>query len=138
MVRPGATIKKPRVKFLLVGRRTALTVCHAISIAMTVVLPPPCRTLAQLPSTKWRFRRPQSGNKWPDVVEGMMPPVLQQPCGFRADLPFIEIRQSAPDIHMAAQFADDGSRIVLLALRRRTNALVEKKMIADGQPLSVS
>jgi len=28
---------------------------------------------------------------------------------------------------MAAQFVDDGSRVVLLALRRKTNALVENK-----------
>ena len=41
MVRPGATTKKPRVKCLLPGRRTALIVCHAISMAMTVVLPAP-------------------------------------------------------------------------------------------------
>ena len=41
MVRPGAQIKKPRVKFLLVGLRTALMVCQAINMAMTVVLPAP-------------------------------------------------------------------------------------------------
>ncbi len=41
MVKPGAQIRKPRVKFLLVGRRTALMVCQAISMAMTVVLPAP-------------------------------------------------------------------------------------------------
>ncbi len=38
---PGVTIRKPRVNFLLVGRRTALIVCQAISIAITVVLPVP-------------------------------------------------------------------------------------------------
>ena len=38
---PGATTRKPRVKRLLVGCRTALTVCHAIIIAITVVLPAP-------------------------------------------------------------------------------------------------
>lgn len=41
MVRSGATIRKPRVNFLLCGRRTALTVCQAISMAMTMVLPAP-------------------------------------------------------------------------------------------------
>jgi hypothetical protein len=41
MVRPGATIKKPRVNLLLLGWRVAFTVCHAISMAMTVVLPAP-------------------------------------------------------------------------------------------------
>ena len=41
MVRPGATTRKPRVKCLLAGWRTALTVCQAINMAMTVVLPAP-------------------------------------------------------------------------------------------------
>ncbi len=38
---PGATIKNPRENCLLFGRLTALIVCQAISIAMTVVLPAP-------------------------------------------------------------------------------------------------
>ena len=41
IVMPGAMIRKPREKWLLVGERTAFTVCHAISIAITVVLPAP-------------------------------------------------------------------------------------------------
>ncbi len=41
MMRPGATMRKPCVKFLLAERRAALTVCHAMSMAMTVVLPAP-------------------------------------------------------------------------------------------------
>ncbi|CFN63427.1 Uncharacterised protein [Bordetella pertussis] len=41
MVRPGATSRKPRVNLLLCGWRTALTVCQAMSMAMTVVLPAP-------------------------------------------------------------------------------------------------
>ena len=46
MVMPGATIRKPRVNFLLPGRRTALMVCQAISMAMTVVLPAPVASLS--------------------------------------------------------------------------------------------
>ena len=38
---PGVMIRKPREKVLLFGWRTAFTVCQAISIAMTVVLPAP-------------------------------------------------------------------------------------------------
>ena len=49
MVRPGATIRNPRVKCLLLGRRTALIVCHAISIAMIVVLPVPVASLQRQP-----------------------------------------------------------------------------------------
>jgi hypothetical protein len=41
MVIPGVMIRKPRPKRLLDGERTALTVCHAISMAMTVVFPLP-------------------------------------------------------------------------------------------------
>jgi hypothetical protein len=38
---PGVTIRKPLLKRLLPGARTAFAVCHAMSIAMTVVLPAP-------------------------------------------------------------------------------------------------
>ena len=38
---PGAMTRKPREKWVLLGERTAFTVCHAISIAITVVLPAP-------------------------------------------------------------------------------------------------
>jgi len=41
MVMPGAMMRKPRLNCLLLGWRTALTVCQAISIAMMVVLPAP-------------------------------------------------------------------------------------------------
>lgn len=36
------------MNFLLPGRRTALTVCHAISIAMTVVLPAPVASFSAM------------------------------------------------------------------------------------------
>ncbi len=42
---PGVTIRKPRVNRLLWGLRTALTVCQAMSIAMTVVFPVPVASL---------------------------------------------------------------------------------------------
>ena len=45
MVRPGVTTRNPRVNRRLPGRRTALTVCHAMSMAMTVVLPAPVASL---------------------------------------------------------------------------------------------
>ena len=46
MVRPGVTIRNPRVNRRLPGRRTALTTCHAMSMAMTVVLPAPVASLS--------------------------------------------------------------------------------------------
>ena len=39
-------MRKPRVKCLLDGRRTALMVCQAMSMAMTVVLPAPVASLS--------------------------------------------------------------------------------------------
>ena len=41
MVMPGVTRRKPRLNSVLPGERTALTVCQAMSMAMTVVLPLP-------------------------------------------------------------------------------------------------
>ena len=38
---PGVTIRNPFEKRLEFGDRTAFTVCHAISMAMTVVFPEP-------------------------------------------------------------------------------------------------
>jgi hypothetical protein len=53
---PGAMIRNPREKCLLFGRRAALTVCQAISIAMTVVLPAPVAS--------FRATRRSSGLAW--------------------------------------------------------------------------
>ena len=53
MVRPGVTTRNPRVNLLLPGRRTALMVCQAMIIAMTVVLPAPVAS--------FRARRISSG-----------------------------------------------------------------------------
>ena len=53
MVMPGATTRKPRVKRLLLGCRTALMVCHAMIMAITVVLPAPVAS--------FRARRDSSG-----------------------------------------------------------------------------
>jgi hypothetical protein len=46
MVSPGATTRKPRLNILLPGDRTALIVCQAMIIAMTVVLPAPVASLS--------------------------------------------------------------------------------------------
>ena len=46
MVMPGVTTRKPRVNLRLWGRRTALMVCQAINIAMTVVFPAPVANLS--------------------------------------------------------------------------------------------
>ena len=48
MVMPGATMRKPREKFFPLGRRTAFTVCHAMSMAMTVVFPAPVASFSAM------------------------------------------------------------------------------------------
>ena len=71
MVRPGATTRNPRVNRLLLGRRTALTVCQAMSIAITVVLPAPVasfsakRVSSGLASRLALFRLARSGRTAP-------------------------------------------------------------------------
>ena len=53
MVRPGVTTRKPRENLVLPGWRTALMVCHAMIIAMTVDL---ARTRGQLECQTHQFR----------------------------------------------------------------------------------
>ena len=48
---PGVTTRKPRENCWLPGWRTALTVCQAISIAMTVVLPAPVASFSAMRSS---------------------------------------------------------------------------------------
>lgn len=59
IVKPGAQTRNPRVKCLLAGRRTALTVCQAMSMAMTVVLPAPVASFSASPSVRgWHLCSP--------------------------------------------------------------------------------
>ena len=50
MVIPGVTTRNPRVNLLLWGLRTALMVCQAIIMAITVVLPAP---VASFKARRW-------------------------------------------------------------------------------------
>jgi hypothetical protein len=126
MVRPGAQIRKPRVKFLLVGRRTALIVCQAMSMAMTVVLPAPVASfrarrissglasLLALPDGREALAvlglrrdlgQPDRGLRGLDLAEErthaaelVVAPVLQQAGRLGRDLPLAGIGQAAPGI----------------------------------------
>jgi hypothetical protein len=110
-------MRKPRVNFWLLGRRTALMVCHAMSIAMTVVLPAPVASfnasrmssgLASLLAFfrwsrialagfagLWRnFGQPDGGfhrldltEKRADAGEFMLRQCCNKPGGFRRHLP---------------------------------------------------
>ena len=138
--------EKPRVKRLLCGRRTALMVCQAISIAMTVVLPAPVASFSArrissglasllalvrcsrtpspaLPACGRDLGQPDGGfdrldlaEERADAAELVMPPVLQQASRFRRYLPFTWIRQRSPSVHMASYLVDDRGRVVLLLL----------------------
>ena len=130
MVRPGVTTRKPRVKCLLPGRRTALIVCQAMSIAMTVVLPAPVASFSArrissglaslLAPARWsrkrlpglRLRRdlgqPDGGldrldlaEERADAAELVMPPVLKQAGRLRRDLPLVGVGQGAPGVDVA-------------------------------------
>ena len=56
-IRPLLGTGKPRVKCLLQGRRTALSVCQAIRIAMTVVLPARTSLMIDVRSVRLLLRR---------------------------------------------------------------------------------
>ena len=128
-------MRKPRVKCLLPGRRTALTVCQAMSIAMTVVLPAPVASFSARRSScgfasalavlrlleqalaRREMRRdlgqPDRGldrfdlaEERADAAELVMPPVLEQSRRLRRHLPLAG-RQVAPRVDLAADLVDD-------------------------------
>ena len=143
---PGVMIRKPRVKRLLVGERTALTVCQAISIAITVVLP--------LPVAIFMARRTSSGlacslaprmcsqmspycllffgatsvsqmigldgldlaEERAHILEGVVPPMGEQARRRRGNAPISLVLESAPAFHVRANSIDDRGRIVFLSL----------------------
>jgi hypothetical protein len=49
-----------------------------------------------------------------EVIELMMPPVLEEPGGLRRHLPLVGVGQVAPSGHVAANFVDDRGRVVFL------------------------
>ena len=135
MVKPGVTMRKPRVKCLLPGRRTALSVCQAISIAMTVVLPAPVASFSASRSMlrirvgvdrlqvveqpfarrqmrrdfgepDRRFDRLDLTEERPDAAELVVSPVLEESRRLRRHLPLAG-RQVAPGVDLAADLVDD-------------------------------
>ena len=143
---PGVTTRKPRVNRRLWGCRTALTVCHAISIAMTVVLPAPVASLRaslcnsglasllafgkmakESPAGATDLRRhldePDDGLRRLDLAKegsnaakAVMAPVLEQASGFRGHLPLVRVRNAAPPVDLLAQTVDDRHVLILLLL----------------------
>ena len=129
-------------------------VCQAMIIAMTVVLPAPVasfkarrinsgfasllalarcsrKPLPCLPNLR-DFGQPNCGfhrfhlaEEGADATEIMVPPMLQQALRFRLNQPVAGVLQSAPLLHMIAEFVDDWRRIVELFLGGKSLALVK-------------
>ena len=146
MVMPGVTTRNPRVKRRLLGRRTALIVCHAISMAMTVVLPAPGSKLHGQPRERrigflvrlvqvfkelaysaelgrnfgqpnYRLYRLDLTEEGADIVESMAAPVVQQPGRLGRNPPLTKIRQRPPAIDGVADAVDGLCQLVLLIFR---------------------
>ena len=151
-------MRKPRVKCLLPGRRTALTVCQAISIAMTVVLPAPVASFSasriefgvrvaltafrlsssRLPDAELRrdlgqpdrrFDRLDLTEERPDAAELVMPPVLEQPRGLRRHLPLARFGSLRHVSTCARTSLMIEVRSYCLLLRRQAFAFVEDQLL---------
>ncbi|MCI0666880.1 MAG: hypothetical protein L0Y43_02355 [Methylococcaceae bacterium] len=71
-----------------------------------------------------RFDRFDLAEKGSDAVEAMVPPMLQQTRRFRAYEPIGGTGYPAPGIHLAAQFVDDWSWIILHGCGGKTRIVV--------------
>ena len=158
MVSPGVATRKPRVNRRLPGWRTALMVCHAISIAITVVLPAPVASLSAKPGEAGICRlvgRLQALHELPalasgaggnlgqpdhrlyrfdlteertDVAELVVPPVVQQPRGLGGDPP-LGAGQPAPLVYAVAHALDHPHQLILLpVVVRRPAGIIETQL----------
>ena len=83
-----------------------------------------------------RFNRLDLTEERANVVELVVPPMLQQPRCFRRDLPCWS-RQASPLVHFLANPIDDRGGIVLLFLGRKSFAFVENNLLLVGRPFSL-
>jgi len=67
-----------------------------------------------------------------DTAELVMPPVLEQACGFGGYAPVVRARYGAPLIDLLAHAIDDGRVDVLLVSRRKTFAFIEQQRFLLG------
>jgi hypothetical protein len=139
----------------------ALTVCQAISIAMTVagagrqlqreaqqfgvgllvgaanMGPDPG---ADRGTVRGDLGEPDRGldridlaEERPQVLELMMPPMLQEARGRRRHLPLVRVRQVAPVFDIAPDLVDDRGRVVFLLRCREAMAAVEYEFGLRGR-----
>ena len=78
------------------------------------------------------FRKPDRGFDGFDLAKELsdtstfaIAPMQKKPGGFRGNLPLARIGQCPPRVHVASDFVDGRSRIVLLLLARKPFAFVE-------------
>lgn len=61
----------------------------------------------------------------------VMPPMLEQACRFRGDLPLVG-RQRTPSVYMATDLVDDRGGVVLLFASRKPFAFVKEEAPCFG------
>jgi hypothetical protein len=143
MVRPGATMRKPRVNCLLPGaahsvdglpgdqhghhgglagargqlERNAEQLRIGHRVGTREVVP---ELLAGSPQLGRDFGQPDGGldrldlaEERPLVLKLVLAPVLQQASGLGRDLPLRRVGQRTPGVDVAAQLVDDGRRVVV-------------------------
>ena len=143
MVIPGVVTRKPQAKRRLLGRRTALTVCQAINIAIDDGLADPGGELQRQPreigiglgidlrqmvegttpriaygrhfgQPDHRLHRLDLAEEGAEPGEAMAAPVAEQPGGLPGH-PQLRLRQRPPLVDGAADAVDDFGQVVLLA-----------------------
>ena len=146
MVRPGVTTRNPLVNRRLLGCRTALMVCQAMTIAMTVVLPAPVASFRAIRSssglaswftsasrsnallsaalslgtTSVSQMRVSTASTWqkkrPIVAEVVLSPMQEQPRGFRRNAPVVRTGNVSPPVNVAPDLVHRRGNVVLLLL----------------------
>src|SRR5690606_35481455 len=67
---------------------------------------------------------------------GVMAPMLEQPGGFRSDLPLAR-REVSPGVDSLANLVDEGREIVLLPFRRKAFIVVKPKVLLTRRSLAL-
>src|SRR6516162_8206509 len=70
--------------------------------------------------------------EWAQIVELVMPPMLEQPRRLRSDLPLVRVRQVAPCFDIGADLVDDRGWVVFLLGSRQTVASAKLQLPLAG------
>jgi hypothetical protein len=69
--------------------------------------------------------------KWTDIIEFIMTPVLKQTGGLRGDVPIVGACQGSPLVNLTTEFVDPGGYIVLLFFAGKTQAFIEDHLLLN-------